>query len=29
VLVESTGKDHERYDWSQLRQPGRRLDGER
>ncbi|KAJ6002681.1 37S ribosomal protein S25 [Penicillium sp. IBT 35674x] len=28
VLVESTGKDHERYDWSQLRQPGRRLDGE-
>ncbi|KAJ5113372.1 37S ribosomal protein S25 [Penicillium angulare] len=28
VLVESTGKDHENYDWSRLRQPGKRLDGE-
>jgi small subunit ribosomal protein S23 len=29
VLVENDGKDHEKYDWSQLQQPGRRLDGER
>ena len=29
VLVESTGKDFENYDWSRLRQPGKRLDGER
>ncbi|KAJ5699190.1 37S ribosomal protein S25 [Penicillium malachiteum] len=28
VLIESTGKDHENYDWSRLRQPGKRLDGE-
>ncbi|KAJ5915118.1 37S ribosomal protein S25 [Penicillium verhagenii] len=28
VLVESTGNDHGQYDWSRLRQPGRRLDGE-
>lgn len=29
VLVESTGKDFERYDWSRIQQPGKRLDGER
>lgn len=29
MLVETTGKDHENYDWSRLRQPGKRLDGER
>lgn len=29
VLVESTGKDSEHYDWSRLQQPGKRLDGER
>ncbi|BDD56413.1 mitochondrial ribosomal small subunit component [Monascus purpureus] len=28
VLVESTGKDFERYDWSRIQQPGKRLDGE-
>ncbi|KAJ8242767.1 hypothetical protein LV156_000377 [Aspergillus fumigatus] len=28
VLVESTGKDSEHYDWSRLQQPGKRLDGE-
>ncbi|KAJ5759727.1 37S ribosomal protein S25 [Penicillium odoratum] len=28
VLVESTGKDHESYNWKHLQQPGRRLDGE-
>jgi small subunit ribosomal protein S23 len=29
VLVESTGKDFENYDWSRIQQPGKRLDGER
>lgn len=29
VLVESSGRDWERYDWSRLQQPGKRLDGER
>jgi small subunit ribosomal protein S23 len=29
VLLESTGKDFEHYDWSRLQQPGKRLDGER
>jgi small subunit ribosomal protein S23 len=29
VLLESTGKDHENYDWSRIKQPGKRLDGER
>jgi small subunit ribosomal protein S23 len=29
VLVETSGKDYERYDWSRLQQPGKRLDGER
>ena len=29
VLLESTGKDFEKYDWSRLVQPGKRLDGER
>lgn len=29
VLLESTGKDHENYDWSRITQPGKRLDGER
>jgi len=28
ILLESTGRDHERYDWSKLQQPGKRLDGE-
>ncbi|KAL4809024.1 37S ribosomal protein S25, mitochondrial [Aspergillus unguis] len=28
ILVESTGKDSEKYDWSRLRQPGKQLDGE-
>ncbi|KAF7713194.1 Uncharacterized protein PECH_001692 [Penicillium ucsense] len=28
VLLESTGKDHEHYDWSRITQPGKRLDGE-
>ncbi|KAL5362305.1 37S ribosomal protein S25, mitochondrial [Aspergillus floccosus] len=28
VLVETGGKDYERYDWSRLQQPGKRLDGE-
>lgn len=29
VLLERTGKDFENYDWSRLRQPGKRVDGER
>lgn len=29
VLIESSGKDFEKYDWSRLQQPGKRLDGER
>lgn len=29
VILESTGKDFENYDWSRLQQPGKRLDGER
>ncbi|BAE59350.1 37S ribosomal protein S25, mitochondrial [Aspergillus flavus] len=28
VVLESTGKDYENYDWSRLQQPGKRLDGE-
>ncbi|KAJ6108104.1 37S ribosomal protein S25 [Penicillium sp. IBT 18751x] len=28
VILESTGKDFENYDWSRLQQPGKRLDGE-
>ncbi|KAJ5320320.1 hypothetical protein N7508_000603 [Penicillium antarcticum] len=28
VLLESTGKDFEHYDWSRIEQPGKRLDGE-
>ncbi|KAJ5812194.1 hypothetical protein N7474_008495 [Penicillium riverlandense] len=28
VLLESTGKDFENYDWSRIQQPGKRLDGE-
>ncbi|KAL4888996.1 37S ribosomal protein S25, mitochondrial [Aspergillus ambiguus] len=28
VLVETSGKDYEHYDWSRLQQPGKRLDGE-
>ncbi|KAJ5483438.1 hypothetical protein N7530_002684 [Penicillium desertorum] len=28
VLLESTGKDFEHYDWSRIQQPGKRLDGE-
>lgn len=29
VLLERTGKDFENYDWSRIRQPGKRVDGER
>jgi small subunit ribosomal protein S23 len=29
VLLESSGKDFEHYDWSRLQQPGKRLDGEK
>ena len=29
ILVESTGKDFEKYDWKQMPQPGKGLDGER
>lgn len=29
ILLESTGRDHERYDWSKLQQRGKRLDGEK
>lgn len=29
VILETTGKDFENCDWSRLRQPGRRVDGER
>ncbi|KAF8469067.1 mitochondrial ribosomal protein S25 [Kalaharituber pfeilii] len=28
VVLENDGNDHKNYDWSQLRQPGRQLDGE-
>ncbi|KAL4944935.1 hypothetical protein BDV06DRAFT_186170 [Aspergillus oleicola] len=28
ILVETTGKDSEHYDWRKLEQPGKRLDGE-
>lgn len=29
VLLENDGKDHTRYDWSKLQQPGKKVDGER
>lgn len=29
IVVEGTGKDFERYDWSRIQQPGKQLDGER
>lgn len=29
VVLESDGKDHLRYNWSKLQQPGKKLDGER
>lgn len=29
VILETTGKDFENYDWSRLKQPGKRVDGER
>jgi small subunit ribosomal protein S23 len=29
VVLESSGKDYENYNWSRLQQPGKRLDGER
>lgn len=29
VVLETTGKDHEKWDWSRIQQPGKRLDGER
>ncbi|KAL1968840.1 hypothetical protein VTN77DRAFT_1201 [Rasamsonia byssochlamydoides] len=28
VVLETTGKDHEKYDWGRMQQPGKRLDGE-
>ncbi|CAG7991278.1 unnamed protein product [Penicillium salamii] len=28
LLLETTGKDFEHYDWSRIQQPGKRLDGE-
>ncbi|OJJ44705.1 hypothetical protein ASPZODRAFT_134800 [Penicilliopsis zonata CBS 506.65] len=28
VLLETTGRDFDKYDWSRLQQPGKRLDGE-
>ncbi|KAL3437658.1 37S ribosomal protein S25, mitochondrial [Aspergillus tetrazonus] len=28
ILVESSGKDFERYNWSRMQQPGKKLDGE-
>ncbi|KAL2833408.1 37S ribosomal protein S25, mitochondrial [Aspergillus cavernicola] len=28
ILIESSGKDFEHFDWSRLQQPGKRLDGE-
>ncbi|KAI1923425.1 mitochondrial ribosomal small subunit component [Ophidiomyces ophidiicola] len=28
ILVETTGNDHAKYDWSKLKQPGKQLDGE-
>ncbi|KAL2002015.1 hypothetical protein VTN02DRAFT_801 [Thermoascus thermophilus] len=28
IVLESTGKDFEKYDWRRLQQPGKRLDGE-
>ena len=29
VVLENDGKDHTRYDWSKLQQPGKKVDGER
>jgi small subunit ribosomal protein S23 len=29
VVLESSGKDYEKYDWSRLQQRGKKLDGER
>ena len=29
IVVENDGRDFERYDWSRMMQPGKRLDGER
>ena len=29
VVVEDSGNDSKRYDWSKIRQPGKQLDGER
>lgn len=29
VLVENDGRDHERFDWSRIVQPGKQLNGER
>jgi small subunit ribosomal protein S23 len=29
VVLETSGKDFEKYDWSRMQQPGKKLDGER
>lgn len=29
IVLETTGKDFQKYDWSSIQQPGKRLDGER
>lgn len=29
IVLETTGNDHEKWDWSRIQQPGKRLDGER
>lgn len=29
IVLEEDGKDHARYDWSKMKQPGKGLDGER
>lgn len=29
IILEDDGRDHERFDWSQIEQPGKQLDGER
>ncbi|KKA23904.1 37S ribosomal protein Rsm25 [Rasamsonia emersonii CBS 393.64] len=28
IVLETTGNDHEKWDWSRIQQPGKRLDGE-
>lgn len=29
IVLENDGRDHERYNWSRIEQPGKQLDGER